>query len=586
MPTLDWIGKKAVINHHREVPFRVLKEDETLGFGKKDSGNLIVEGDNLVALKALLPYYAGKVKCIYIDPPYNTGNENWIYNDNVNSPEIKKWLGRVVGKEAEDLSRHDKWLCMMYPRLSLLKEFLTTDGVIAISIGFHEMHNLINLCEEIFAGKQITSITVQTSGGKPAAGFTYLHEYIVFVAPKDFTPYPLDFCGGINRSPFEGLTLSTFSKIERPGQAYPIFIDKESECIVGVGESLAEQIKLKKYIGDKEDFEYDYSIAPEGTVAIWPITSKGKDCVWRLISSRLKNDWAKGYIKVSKNKSKNHPNKFSIQYLPEGVIEKIENGVLVKTGVEKGKPTLLLGENQTEGSGIPTIWAEKDFFTVNGTSALKSLFPDEGKVFDYPKSIDLVLAILQSVTRDDDIILDSFAGSGTTAHAVLKLNNMDSGNRTFILTEMEPNTAESVTTKRVETVIKGLDIIDTGFQFVRLGDEMHSADGDINSNIKYADLARHVFFMTTGTPLAYNKKKFDSPLIGIHKETAVYLLYNGILGDTSVNGGNRLTQKIFVALPQHNGTKIIYGTACGLGESFLRRNNVVFKQIPYSISTK
>ena len=124
MPKLDWIGKKAVVNHHRAVPFHLLKNNDELSVGDPGSGNLLVQGDNLIALKALLPYYAGQVKCIYIDPPYNTGNENWVYNDNVNSPEMKAWLGRAVGKEAEDLSRHDKWLCMMYPRLALLQNFL------------------------------------------------------------------------------------------------------------------------------------------------------------------------------------------------------------------------------------------------------------------------------------------------------------------------------------------------------------------------------------------------------------------------------------------------------------------------------
>jgi adenine-specific DNA-methyltransferase len=119
MPTLDWIGKKAVLNHHRQVPYRLLKSENSLSVGDPDSGNLLVQGDNLVALKALLPYYAGKVKCIYIDPPYNTGNENWVYNDNVNSQEIRAWLGKAVKGEDEDLTRHDKWLCMMYPRLSL-----------------------------------------------------------------------------------------------------------------------------------------------------------------------------------------------------------------------------------------------------------------------------------------------------------------------------------------------------------------------------------------------------------------------------------------------------------------------------------
>ena len=148
MPTLDWIGKKAVINHHNEVPFHLLKEAPELSVGDAGSGNLLVEGDNLVALKALLPYYAGKIKCIYIDPPYNTGNEGWIYNDNVNSPEIRKWLGKVVGGEMEDLSRHDKWLCMMYPRLRLLREMLREDGAIFVSIDDFEMERLKMMMEK------------------------------------------------------------------------------------------------------------------------------------------------------------------------------------------------------------------------------------------------------------------------------------------------------------------------------------------------------------------------------------------------------------------------------------------------------
>src|SRR3954468_20859732 len=130
MPTLNWIGKDAVVNHHLRVPFQLLKDLPELACGAPGDCNLIVEGDNLAALKALLPYYAGQVKCIYIDPPYNTGNEGWAYNDNVNSPLILEWLHKTVGREDEDLSRHDKWLCMMYPRLSLLRQFLTQDGII------------------------------------------------------------------------------------------------------------------------------------------------------------------------------------------------------------------------------------------------------------------------------------------------------------------------------------------------------------------------------------------------------------------------------------------------------------------------
>ena len=155
MPTLEWIGKDKVINHHQQVPYRVLEEKYT--YNAEKSNNMIIRGDNLEALKALLPKYEGKVKCIYIDPPYNTGNEGWVYNDNVNDPKIKKWLGEVVGKEGEDLSRHDKWLCMMYPRLKLLQKLLSEDGVILISIDDTEYANLRLICDEIFGSNCFVS---------------------------------------------------------------------------------------------------------------------------------------------------------------------------------------------------------------------------------------------------------------------------------------------------------------------------------------------------------------------------------------------------------------------------------------------
>src|SRR5450759_2895139 len=164
MPTLNWIGKEAVVKHHKDVPYRLLEPVAKLSCGDAASGNLIVQGDNLHALKALLPRYAGQVKCIYIDPPYNTGNEGWAYNDNVNSPEIQKWLHQVVGKEGEDLSRHDKWLCMMYPRLKLLKQLLADDGVIFISLDDNEQSHLKLICDEIFGSHNFQAqIIVQSN---------------------------------------------------------------------------------------------------------------------------------------------------------------------------------------------------------------------------------------------------------------------------------------------------------------------------------------------------------------------------------------------------------------------------------------
>jgi adenine-specific DNA-methyltransferase len=157
MPTLNWIGKEAVVDHHRRVPTRLLECDRALSVGDPDAENLLVEGDNLEALKALLPRYRGQVKCIYIDPPYNTGNEGWVYNDNVNDPRIRKWLGDVVGKEAEDLCRHDKWLCMMYPRLALLREFLRDDGAIFVSIDDNEVATLRLMLDEIFGPRNFVA---------------------------------------------------------------------------------------------------------------------------------------------------------------------------------------------------------------------------------------------------------------------------------------------------------------------------------------------------------------------------------------------------------------------------------------------
>lgn len=460
MPTLDWIGKEKVISHHHDVPFRVLEHkygfraDNPADKSETHSGNKIIHGDNLEALKALLPEYEGKIDCIYIDPPYNTGNEGWVYNDNVNDPHIRKWLGEVVGIEGEDLTRHDKWACMMVPRLRLIERLMSPTAALVISISYHELHFLLCLCREIFSNKQVVPITVQTSGGKPSGGFNYLHEYLVFVVNKDFDPNLLDFCGGTPRRPFEGLTLSTFDKINRPNQAYPIYIDPIKETLVGVGKSLQELIDEGLYTGRKEDYIYDYSVAPKGTVAVWPITSKGKECVWRQIASRVTSDWEKGYIKIIKNKIEGHPNMFSVQYLPEGLIKKIKKGLLEVIGREEDKPTLILGENETEGSAVPTIWTEKNFYTVKGTNALKEILPESEKKFDYPKAPDLILSVLQAISKENDIVLDSFAGSGTTGHAVLALNNQDGGNRKFILVEMM-DYAETITAERIKRVISG-----------------------------------------------------------------------------------------------------------------------------------
>lgn len=585
MPTLEWIGKEKVINHHQEVPFRVL--DRRYSFdesgqhaGDNGSENMIIHGDNLEALKALLPRFEGQVKCIYIDPPYNTGNENWVYNDNVNDPKIKKWLGEVVGKEGEDLSRHDKWLCMMYPRLKLLQKLLAEDGCLIISIGHHELNNLVTLLREIFGSKQIVTITVQTSGGKPSGGFNYVHEYLIFVVPMDFHANALDFCGGNNRTPFEGLTLSTFDKTQRPNQTYPIFIN-EHGVLVGVGKSLQDQINDGTYTGEKADFPYDYSVAPQGTVAVWPVTAKGKQCVWRQIPERLQSDWKKGYIKISKNKSGNNQNKFSVQYLPSGVIKKITSGELEVLGHEEGVPTLLFGDNQTVGGQVPTIWAEKSFFTVNGTQTLKEIFPESPKKFDYPKSVSLIESVIQAITKDTDIVLDSFAGSGTTAHAVLNMNKADGGHRKFILVEMM-DYAESITAERVRRVIRGygegknaVDGTGGSFSYYELGEPLLIGE-DLNEAVAPENIREYIWFMETKTP--YTPAAGENLYyLGQHNDTGYYFYYEP----------QRITvldYDFLATVTEKAGGTVIYADRCSIDDGKLSQMGIVFKKIPRDIS--
>lgn len=460
MPTLNWIGKDKVVSHHNEVPFHVLnhKYGYTAESGQTQeethSGNMIIHGDNLLALKSLMPKYEGRIDCVYIDPPYNTGEEKWIYNDNVNDPHIKKWLGEIVGKEGEDFTRHDKWACMMYSRLQLINKLLTFDGVIAISIGFHELHTLVQLCKEIFSSKQVVTITVQTSGGKPKEGFNYVQEYVVFVAPKGFSPNPSTDAMNEYSSPYHGMTLAGYNQTNRPNQVYPIFIEKETGVMKGTGKSLQKLIDEGSYIGEKADFEFDYT-APKGQVAVFPITQKGDKCAWRLTADSFVKDWEKGFIKIVPKTCKNNNNLFSVQYLADGIKQKIESGEVKSYRISDRKdiPTVEVEDFKTGGVNISTIWNNKMYYTARGSNELTDIFGEKGK-FPYPKPLQLIKDILQRITKPDSIILDSFGGSGTTAHAVLHLNKEDEGNRHFILIEMM-DYANTITAERVRRAISG-----------------------------------------------------------------------------------------------------------------------------------
>ncbi len=530
MPTLNWIGKDAVIRHHKDVPFRLLEADAELSHGDGSEGNLIVEGDNLHALKALLPKYAGKVKCIYIDPPYNTGNEGWVYNDNVKAPEIAKWLGQVVGKEAEDLSRHDKWLCMMYPRLVLLKQFLREDGVIWTSIDDSEVASMRLLLDEIFGRHRhiATNVWQKRYSRENREAIGDVHEYVIVYAMS-----PAKFTEQRNKIPITEKQAKVYRDTNDPrGRWRPIPMTAQA------GHATKEQF---------------YEITtPSGKVHVPP---KGR--CWSLSQKTFNELRAEGRIYFGKDGS--------------------------------AQPNVIRFLSEVEGM-VPWTWwphedvghtdaAKKEIYSVLGT----------GIDFDTPKPSSLIQRILQISSDKDSIILDSFAGSGTTAHAVLKQNAADGGVRKFILVEIEKNIAQTITAKRVSRVAcgytsaKGEEVagLGGGFQYCRLSEEpLFNEFGDIRDDVTFAQLADFVWFSETGFGFTGAS---DSPLLGVHEGVAVYLLFNGILGDRRPQGGNILTKAILDALPPHDGPKVIYAAATRLGSAALQREQVIFKQTPYAI---
>lgn len=521
MPTLDWIGKKAVVNHHREVPFHLLKCDRELSVGDPGSGNLLVQGDNLLALKALLPHYAGKVKCIYIDPPYNTGNENWVYNDAVNSPEIRKWLGKVVGAEAEDLSRHDKWLCMMYPRLSLLRDFLANDGAIFVSIDDAEVHSLRAIMGEVFGEQNFLFCAIWQHSVQPkgySGRMSIHHNYVI----------------AFRRS--AAFVLNDLPRREEHNINYSN-PDNDPR-----GAWRSGDVRNALY---RPNLIYDLE-TPSGKIIKPP--AKG----WRWSKETMREMISRGEI----------------------VFRQSETRILRK---------IYLADQQ--GRPPESVWFGEDVGTTRqAKQELKQLFGDVPP-FDTPKPTRLLERIIQIATDKTALILDSFAGSGTTGHAVLAMNKADGGNRRFILVEMEESICRNVAAQRLTRATQGhndLPALGGGFRFCRLGPPMFDEHGNVRGGVTFAELAAHVYFSETGEPIP-TRKNGRTALLGVHNGRAVYLLFNGILGDRSTAGGNVLTQATLKALPAHDGPRVIYGEGCRLGAARLKREGIVFKQIPYGI---
>jgi len=533
MPTLNWIGKEAVINHHRQVPYHLLRCDNSLSCGDPDSGNLLIEGDNLLALKALLPYYAGQVKCIYIDPPYNTGNEKWEYNDNVNSPEIRKWLGKVVGGELEDLSRHDKWLCMMYPRLALLREFLREDGAIFVSIDDTEVAHLRCLMDEIFGLGNFVMNLIWEKKFSPQNDEKYItaaHDHLLVY--------------GRNKKSFQ---VNLLPRSETANE---------------------------RYSNPDND--------PRGPWSSGDLTSKTKATGH---SYEIKSPSGKVFLPPSGRQWAPSLSTFT-ELMKENRLWFGEKGDRV--------PRLKQFLSEVQKGIVPmSIWKHGEVgHNQEAKQELNTFFKGTYQ-FETPKPVRLIERVLRIATKPRDLVLDSFAGSGTTGHAILQMNRENSANQRFILVEMEKDVCRNVTAQRLKRVIEGyertngekavkVEGLGGGFRYCRLDKPLFDETGKIGESVKFLDLAAHVFFTETGSPIAKRSNE-KNPLIGIAKGTAYYLLFNGILGDKTPDGGNILTGKVLVNLPNHKGPKVIFGEGCRLGSARLKREQITFKQIPYEI---
>ncbi len=438
---LVWEQHEEAVDVMMRTHIPVFVEDKDREINAVSGGpyNFLLEGDNLHSLRLLEKTHKGRIDVIYIDPPYNTKNKDFIYDD-------KKI-------DATDGFQHSKWLSFMTARLKIAERLLTPNGVLAISIGFHEVNNLMLICDEIFSTRQVVCVTVQTSSGNAVAnGFTVVQEYVIFVTPSDFAPFEVEGDKKENANPYHGMNLSGFNQTQRPNQAYPIFIDKKG-LVVGCGKSLQQRIDEGIYTGEKADFVYDYAEAPDGCTAVWPVTQSGDPCVWRLIPENFMQNWHKGYIKISPNKR--GKNKYTVQYLSGGIIEQIEDGSLETRQADPTVPSLDVIGFKTAASSISTIWTDTRFLTAAGSRDIKSIF-NKKVAFSFPKPVALIKEILMRVSGKNDIILDFFAGSGTTAQAVLELNQDDEGQRRFILcTNNESNICNDITYPRVETVITG-----------------------------------------------------------------------------------------------------------------------------------
>lgn len=548
MPTLNWIGKEKVINHHRDVPFRVL--EHKYGFSDKgeqqepvNSGNKIIHGDNLEALKALLPEYEGRIKCIYIDPPYNTGNEGWAYNDNVNDPKIRKWLEATLRARdsntdasitTDDLARHDKWLCMMYPRLKLLHKLLQQEGIIFISIDDTELANLKIIMDEIFG----------------AGNFVEYFSWYKTYSPSNLSnkskkclEYVLCYEKGKGSRRFRGLYKVNEADnplIKSNNQVKTLRFPKAA-----ISTTLSEDhfFKAGKYGTKINEVELHNDV--------WLRNGQFEDDV--ILSSR--------FIWTQENLEREIQKQTKIIFKGKSLAPRYDKAIY-----EPEVPRNLIDANDFVGT------------TEEGGIILKEIFGR--KVFDYPKTPSLISYLINFTGSDNLLVLDSFGGSGTTAHAILNLNKQDQSARKFILIEME-DYAETITAERVKRVIKGYgDTPGTGgsFDYYELGPAMFTEDGNINELAGIENLRKYVWY--TETQQTYQRTDSTNEfLLGKFNDTVYYFYYDQ-------DGTTTLDYRFLSTMdPSFRGEQyIIYADNCLLPTDFMQQKNIVFKKIPRDIT--
>ena len=581
MPTSEWIGKNKVVNHHQEVPFRVLERQYSFdeqGQHTENNGseNMIIHGDNLEALKALLPQYEGKVKCIYIDPPYNTGNEGWCYNDNVSDPHIQKWLGEVVGKEGEDLTRHDKWLCMMYPRLMLLQKLLADDGVIFISIDGNELYNLKAICDEIFgASCYVSDIAWQRtySTRNDSKGIVNEVEHLlVYSKVPGWNPNKLprteemnarysnpdnDVCAWKSTDAFapgasthQGMVYA----IQNPFTGALIYPSNGRHWSLGQDQMLDIMSQWGEYeLQDIADTSQRASIC-------------GVDV--EQVKADVKAIMLTTTLEQSLQKATEVYNRgcWPTFYFGQGG----KGGIRRKTYLDN------------VGGRIPTnFWPFSETgHTDEAKKEMLAIF-DGKATFDTPKPHRLIEFVLKVAGTQDALILDSFAGSGTTAHAVLNMNKADGGHRKFILVEMG-DYADTITAERVKRVIHGygegknaVDGTGGSFSYYELGEPLLLPSGNLNEKVGTEKIRDYIWYTETKKPLPDHKNS-NSYFLGENNSTAYYFFYE--------------PQKVcvlnydFVAtIPEKAEGYIIYADRCTLSEQELQQLGITFKKIPRDI---